>query len=372
MEVDVASAEQRIANALAAANPPMPKARRPVVMIGAGGIVRDAHLPAYQKAGFPVAALVDPDGDKAANLAGRFQIPFSTQSIHEAIRRSPAEVVFDIAVPASALLEVLRNIPPGSAVLMQKPMGESLAEANAILALCRQKGLTAAVNFQLRYAPVMLAARRLADAQLLGTVHDMEVQVSVHTPWELWSFLRTAPRLEILYHSIHYIDLIRSWFGEPLSIYAKTVRNPRTAELAATKTVMIFDYGDWQRVYFATNHSHDFGPRMQRSYAQWEGTAGAACATMGVGLNYPVGEPDSLMFAGTNREWRTLATKGNWFPDAFVGSMGSLQAYIDGTVDDLPNGVENAIGTMRIVEAAYMASERGGVSMKIPELTGLA
>jgi predicted dehydrogenase len=346
----------------------MPSVCRPIVIIGAGGIVRDAHLPAYQKAGFPVAALVDADQDKAASLASRFQVPLATRSIDEALRHSPPGSIFDVAVPASALLDVLHSIPPGSAVLLQKPMGESLDEAQAILGLCRQKGLTAAMNFQLRYSPVMLAARQLAEAQLLGTVHDMEVQVSVHTPWELWSFLRTAPRLEISYHSIHYIDLVRAWFGEPLSVYAKTVRNLRTPELAATKTVMIFDYGDWQRVYLATNHGHAFGAEMQRSFVQWEGTEGAARATMGVNLNYPVGEPDSLVFVDAERQWRTLPTVGNWFPDAFVGSMSSLQAYVDGVVSELPNRVENAIGTMRVVEAAYMSSQRGGISMQLPEM----
>ena len=368
VRVNSSDAEQRIASALARAAPPMPSVCRPIVIVGAGGIVRDAHLPAYQKAGFPVAALVDADQDKAASLASRFQVPLATRSIDEALRRSPPGSIFDVAVPASALLNVLHSIPAGSSVLLQKPMGESLDEAQAILGLCRQKGLTAAMNFQLRYAPVMLAARQLAEAQLLGTVHDMEVQVSVHTPWELWSFLRTAPRLEILYHSIHYIDLVRAWFGDPLSVYAKTVRNLRTPELAATKTVMIFDYGDWQRVYLATNHGHAFGAEMQRSFVQWEGTEGAARATMGVNLNYPVGEPDSLVFVDTERQWRTLPTVGNWFPDAFVGSMSSLQAYVDGVVSELPNRVENAIGTMRVVEAAYMSSQRGGISMQLPEM----
>jgi hypothetical protein len=89
---------------------------------------------------------------------------------------------------------------------------------------------------------------------------------------------------------------------------------------------------------------------------------------MGVNLNYPVGEPDSLAFVGTGTEWQRLPTVGNWFPDAFVGSMGALQAYVDGTVPELPNRVENAIGTMRVVEAAYMSSERGGISMQLPEM----
>ncbi|HPU57778.1 MAG TPA: gfo/Idh/MocA family oxidoreductase, partial [Verrucomicrobiota bacterium] len=38
---------------------PRPSRPRPIVIIGAGGIVRDAHLPAYRKANFPVAGIYD-------------------------------------------------------------------------------------------------------------------------------------------------------------------------------------------------------------------------------------------------------------------------------------------------------------------------
>jgi predicted dehydrogenase len=360
--------EPKIAATLANAKPAMPKNPRPIVLIGAGGIARDAHLPAYQKAGFPVAAVVDTDLSKAQALARQFKIAVATDSIETGLRQAPAKSIFDIAVPASALLHILPHLPKESAVLMQKPMGDTLEDARAILALCRNRGFTAAVNFQLRWSPVTFAARQLALAGHLGKIHDMEVQVSVHTPWELWTFLKTAPRLEILYHSIHYIDLVRAWFGDPQTVFAKTVRSPRTPELAATKTVMILDYGDWTRVYIATNHSHAFGSEMQRSYVQWEGTEGAARATMGVNLNYPVGEPDVLKFAGSNAGWQVVPTQGNWFPDAFMGSMGSLQAYVDGVSKELPTSVENAIGTMRVVEAAYLSSERGGVALQLPEL----
>src|SRR3546814_3682737 len=39
--------------------------------------------------------------------------------------RSP-DAVFDIAVPASKLVGILRQLPHGASVLMQKPMGETL------------------------------------------------------------------------------------------------------------------------------------------------------------------------------------------------------------------------------------------------------
>jgi predicted dehydrogenase len=343
---------------------PLPKVARPIVVIGSGGIVRDAHLPAYRKAKFPVVALVDTSRERADELAKASAIPFSSNSIAEAVQYAPKDAIFDIAVPAKAIPSILPQLPDGAAVLIQKPMGETLEEAIEILKICRAKGLIAAVNFQLRWAPNMLSAQALHASGALGELHDMEVSVSLHTPWELWSFLKTAPRLEILYHSIHYVDLVRSWFGNPIGVYAKTVKSPQTAELAATKSVITFDYGDGKRVFIATNHTHDFDTKMQRSFVQWEGTKGAMRGQMGVNLDYPVGKPDNLEYIiRGDKGWNEASVSGNWFPDAFIGSMSSLQRFIQGEAATLPTGVEDAIDTMRVVEAAYLSSEHGGTAL---------
>jgi predicted dehydrogenase len=348
------------------AAPPLPKSPRPIVILGAGGIVKAAHLPAYQKAGFPVIALADPVPGKAAALAAETGIAHSFESITEAIRFAPPDAIFDIAVPASQLMSILLHLPRGAAVLIQKPMGETLDEARAIRQLCRDRGLVAAVNFQLRYAPNNLGAVALANAGLLGKIHDMEVQVRTYTPWELWAFLATAPRLEVLYHSIHYLDLVRSWMGNPLGVYAKTVRNPQTPTLAATKSSIILDYGDDIRVFVVTTHSHDFGDEMQRSFVQWEGTNGAMRMDMGLNLDYPVGRPDTLSYIERenansqkpSRSWVHLPVTGRWVPDAFIGSMGALQAYVEGSAPTLPTSFEDAFATMALVEAVYNASAK--------------
>ena len=338
----------------------LPASPRPILIIGAGGIVRAAHLPAYTRAGFPVIGLVDPVPGRAQSLAKEFGIASSWQDVGEAVRFAPKDVVFDVAVPASQLIPLLPLLPNGSGVLMQKPMGETLAGATAIRDICRARNFTAAVNFSLRYAPNHLATRAICEAGLLGAIHDLEVNITTYTPWQLWTFLAQAPRLEILYHSIHYFDLIRSWLGNPRSVTAKTVRNPHTPGLAATKTVAILDYGDAMRVFVATNHSHNFGPSHQHSYVQWEGIDGAARITMGVNLGYPQGQPDTLEFAerGTSAaQWTMLPISGNSFPDAFMGSMGALQRYIEGSEATLPTHFEDAYHTMKLVEALYQSSE---------------
>ncbi len=337
----------------------------PIVSIGAGGIVHDAHLPAYQKAVFPVIAILDPDRSKAEALAAKFSIPKSYATLAEALPHLPGEVVFDVAVPASALLTVLPQLPDGAAVLIQKPIGETLEQAVAIERLCRTKGLVAAANFSLRWAPSMVAARAHADAGLLGEVHAMDVLVSTYTPWHLWSFMTRLERLEILYHSIHYVDLVRSWFGNPTKVLASTTRNPLSPNLVATRSVIVLDYGPWKRVSIVSGHTHVFAGT-QRSQIQWEGTVGALEAVMGLNLDYPKGKPDALRYAKRGGPWEDVPFTGEWFPDAFIGSMGSLQEFLAGVTTELPTKISDALDTMRTVEAAYLSSERDGQAL--PEI----
>jgi predicted dehydrogenase len=355
-------------NVATSVKPPLPAVPRPIVILGAGGIVRAAHLPAYEKAGLPVISIADIEPGKAASLASQYNVPQSFDSVAAAVQSAPRDVVFDLAVPPSQLLDVLPLLPMGSAVLMQKPMGETIEEARLIRELCHERSFTAAVNFQLRYAPNHLGVEALARKGVLGELHDIEVQVRTYTPWHLWAFLAKAPRLEILYHSIHYLDLIRSWLGLPYSIYAKTIRHPTNLQLAPTKSVMILDYGDDKRVFIATQHGHDIARSSQCSFVQWEGTHGIIRMGMGVNLDYPAGQHDTLSYVernGTLEEWQDIPVAGDWFPDAFIGSMGALQAYVEGSASFLPGNVDLAYETMAMVEAAYRSSERGGEPLSL-------
>src|SRR6202162_421303 len=78
------NSEERYRRAAEASAPPLPKTARPIVILGAGGIVRAAHLPAYAKAGFPVIAVADSASGKAAELVAEKNIPHAFDSIDEA------------------------------------------------------------------------------------------------------------------------------------------------------------------------------------------------------------------------------------------------------------------------------------------------
>jgi predicted dehydrogenase len=341
---------------------------RPIYIIGAGGIVNDAHLPAYKLAGYNVQGIVDLDVVKATTTATKFSIPQVFASINEMIAAAGSDAVFDMAVPGNATIDVLKQLPDEAIVLLQKPMGENFAEATAILQLCRQKKITAAVNFQLRYAPYVLAAKKLIANGSIGFINDIEVNVNVFTPWHLWNFLNNASRVEILYHSIHYIDLIRNLLGNPKSVYAKTTKHPSMAQLASVRSNIIMDYGELVAANILTNHCHNYGTPKQQSYIKIEGSKGAVKINFGALIDYPRGAADSfeyvLLEEGKEPEWKAMEVEGSWFPHAFIGSMEQVLFAANKQIERPGNSVEDCIHTMACVEAAYKSSEVGGVTLQ--------
>ncbi|WP_236980754.1 Gfo/Idh/MocA family protein [Membranihabitans maritimus] len=345
--------------------PELPKNPLPIVVIGAGGIVTDAHLPAYEIAEFPVLGIYDLEVEKTQKAKGNY--PFVQRIYNDFDELSKDldtnDVVVDLAIPAGEIFGILERLPDGVTVLIQKPMGENLEEAQRILNICREKKLKSGVNFQLRYAPYCIAARQLINEGWLGDIYDYEIKVCVYTPWHLWDFLFDLPRVEILYHSIHYIDLIRSFAGNPVKIYASSVKHPKMKELSSTRSTIVMDFDDCVQARILTNHGHDFGGKHQESYFKIEGTKGAIKITIGVSLDYPKGIPPRFEYI-INRDgkgWRKLTLTGGWFPHAFVGPMAGIQRFHSGEDKVLLHDTEDAFETMKWVEKAYKSSESGGV-----------
>jgi predicted dehydrogenase len=333
---------------------PMPSAPRPIVIIGAGGIVRDAHLPAYRKAGFQVAGLFDLHSARALPLAEAWGIPTVFGSLKEAAAQ---DAVFDVAAPPGAHQAILAALPAGASVLLQKPMGGDLAEASAIRAVCRERRLNACVNFQLRYSPMMLAIADAVRRGSLGELVEIEVHINLVTPWHLFPHLIPDPRVEMVSHSIHYIDAIRALAGDPKGVFARSFGHPSSV-LADTRTSLILDYDRPLRVLLSINHHHAFGRRFQDASIRVEGTQGAGLVKLGLLLDYPAGEPDELWLATGGAEWTQVPLDGRWFPDAFIGPMANLQRFAAGEDDRLLTGVEDAWRTMAVVEAAYRSNDQ--------------
>jgi predicted dehydrogenase len=339
-----------------------PSRPKPIVTIGAGSIVADAHFPAYRKAGLPIGGVYDLDTSRAKAVADTFGVARVFRSLDEALATEGA--IFDLATPPSAHKSVLERMPPGSVVLIQKPMGADLDQATEILAVCRERRLVAAVNFQLRFAPMMLAVKDALDCGLIGRLVDVEVHLAINTPWDLFPFVEALPRVEMAVHSIHYLDFIRSLLGDPRGVHAKTIGHP-SSDMPQTRTTAILDYGDEVRSSMSINHSHAFGRKHQVAEFRFDGTEGAAHVKLGLLLDYPRGEPDELWIRAKNEtEWVAVPLQGSWFPDAFIGRMANLQRFSAGEDSMLIASVEDAWTSMALVEAAFESNAKPATPLK--------
>src|SRR5437868_8801844 len=86
----------------------------PIYIIGAGGIVNTAHLPAYKLAGFNVRGIFDVVPKKAKATSAAFDVPRVFDSLEDLLSDAKNNAVFDVAVPGQEIITVLRQLPSGS------------------------------------------------------------------------------------------------------------------------------------------------------------------------------------------------------------------------------------------------------------------
>ncbi len=344
---------------------PAPSNPKPVVIVGAGGIVRDAHLPAYRQAGIPVKGVTDVDPERRAGLAKDFDIPTVYPDLAAAVADNGTGAIYDIATPPQVITDILPLLPDGAATLIQKPMGIDQAQARQIRQICRDKSLKSAINFQLRFSPKMLAVKDAIDQGLLGELLEIEVHLNIFTPWHLFPFLIPMQRVEILVHSIHYLDTIRAIAGNPQGVFARSTGDPRAADFAQTRTSVILDYGDRLRALMSINHNHQNGRKFQSAWFRFEGTEGAMMVKLGVCYDYPNGEADELWYCKNGGHWHQIPLVGAWFIDAFVGTMSNVQRFDSGEDDALYASTEDAYETMALVEACFRSMEMPSVALDL-------
>ena len=201
--------------------------RRGIGIVGAGEIVRTAHLPAYQGAGFNVCAIMDQDLEAARLAAAEFTIPYVFERVEDLVACGEVEVV-DIAVPPTAQVEIASVvISAGKHLLCQKPLADNYEDAVRLVAHAARKSVRLAVNQQLRWDPVVSITKQLIERGGYGELTDALFDIDLKTSWSPW--LKDSPRLDYLFHTIHYLDAIRYLFGEPRSVSASMSRHPEQA-----------------------------------------------------------------------------------------------------------------------------------------------
>ena len=208
--------------------PPPPKKDYRIGVLGSGFIVNDCHLPSYRKAGYNPVSIASRTREQAVKVAATHAVAKVYDTYEQLLDDASIEVL-DVAVPPQAQLDLIeaacaRGTVKG--ILAQKPLGRDYAEAVRAVELCERAGITLAVNQNMRYDQSVRAAHTLLTSGKLGEpiFATIDMRAIPHfMPWQAelgWVTLRIM--------SIHHLDCLRYWFGDPESIYCSTRTDPRT------------------------------------------------------------------------------------------------------------------------------------------------
>ena len=329
--------------------------------IGAGFIMDDCHLVAYERAGFNPVAIAARTKEIVAAVAKRHNIKKVYTSWQELVDDISIEII-DIAVPPDVQLEIVRyavNKPHIKGIICQKPVAMSLAGAREIAKLGKDNKIPIAINSNMRYDQSMRALKCALDEGLLGerVIANIEMRATPH--WQ--EFLKQYPVLEIYSMGIHHVDIFRYLFGDPKKITAVCRTDPRT-KFSHRDGIVQFTY-KYDDDFMATSLDDVWAwpeePCQQENYIKWrvEGTKGLAIGTIGW-HKYPEPVPSTIKITSQHYPDGWLEPKWDtvWFPDAFVGTMAGLMRAIEtGTTPEID--AEDNIRTIACVEACYKSIE---------------
>ena len=333
----------------------------PIAIIGAGGIVDGAHLPAYKKAGLEIVGITDVDQGRANDVASRHGIPMVYPDLSTLLRETTAQVI-DIAVPPAAQRDIFIEVAKsGRHILAQKPLATNNSDGEKMIKAATDGGIIAAVNQQLRFEEGIAAAYKMVELGWIGQVTSMSITVNLATPWEMFPWAQNMEKLEIMVHSIHYHDVIRWFLGEPISVYCVAGRTKGQFPVGETRTVSTYKFPEEVTAIVHANHVN----RGEDNYAEFriDGDSGAIRGTLGLLYDYPTGRLDTLEVNSgmlPTNGWIPYEVTTRWFPDAFIGTMGSLLGAIAGN-NQLRSSVQENLGTLKLISALYESIETSQV-----------
>lgn len=300
--------------------------------------------------------MVDAVGSVAQQLADTVGAEAGTDW-RAAVKRPDIDVVV-VATPNGVLAEIAcAALEAGKHVLVEKPMGRNLSEAEAMRIAAERAGCVLKVGFNHRYHPAIAEAHRRVGAGVIGEVINIRARYG-HGGRPGYEREWRGDRLmagggELTDQGVHVADLLHWFVGEPSSVFALL----QTA---------VWPLGDLEDNAFALlQYEGGVVASVHTSWTQWKnlfsfeifGTLGAMIVE-GLGRSYGVetltqhvrspagGAPatEELRFDGEDRswtdEWRDL-----------------LNAIVHGTtpLGSAPEGV----AVMRTLDALYRSAQCG-------------
>ncbi|WP_130618215.1 NAD-dependent epimerase/dehydratase family protein [Dyella amyloliquefaciens] len=143
-------------------------------IVGAGYVAR-YHIEALQRLDFvEIVGICDLDLEAARKLAASFKLDLATADMDELGARKP-HAIHVLTPPSSHCALSLRALDMGCHVFVEKPMAESVAECDAMIARAQERGLVLSVDHSDLFDPMVMRARELVKSGACGDVVAVDI-----------------------------------------------------------------------------------------------------------------------------------------------------------------------------------------------------
>ena len=211
----------------------------PIAVIGAG-LIGQTHIDrALKSSSVELVGIADPT-PAAAELARSVGVPCypDYKGLLEKIGPKGVVVATPNVTHAQITIDCLER---GAAVLVEKPIADTLEDGERICKASRVSGLPVLVGHQRRHNPIMRKAKAIVGAGTLGRAVSATVLCTWLKPGDYFDAMWRRQRGggPILINLIHDIDLMRHLYGEIESVQALTSNAVRGFDVEDTAVVAL-------------------------------------------------------------------------------------------------------------------------------------
>jgi predicted dehydrogenase len=194
---------------------------------GGSGWGQNAHVPALKALpGYELKAVCTAHADTAKASAAAFGAERAFHQFSEMAAHPDLDlIVVCVRVPGHREL-VMAGLNAGKAVFCEWPLGRTLAEAQEMAGLARQRSLPTIVGLQARSDPAVLYARDLVQQGYIGEVLTANLNTAAQAvlqrgPGRIWQGVRANGANTLTIAGGHAIDALCAILGEFAEVSAR-------------------------------------------------------------------------------------------------------------------------------------------------------
>jgi len=199
--------------------------------IGAGGFGLFALQQFLQIKGVELVAIAGTHREAAIAMAHRFGVaePLEVEGL---LQLEEVDLVYIATPPFLHYAQVRAALEAGKHVICEKPLALTVAQADDLLQLARNRDRLCIANLMQRYNPLFLSVRRLIESRVLGEcLHgwfDNAAGDEGLSP-EHWFWDRDKSGGIFIEHGVHFFDLFEGWLGRGEVVASQRVLRPGSA-----------------------------------------------------------------------------------------------------------------------------------------------